>query len=66
MTLNAMSHGFEFHRMVVTKKHKCAIIFNHITTDLQSQQNFGDVKTSEMCFCLDGLVPMLTVFLPVN
>ena len=34
MTLNAMSHGFEVHRMVVTKKHKCAIMLNDKTTDL--------------------------------
>ena len=34
MTLNAMSHEFEVHRMVVTKKHKCAIMLNDITTDL--------------------------------
>ena len=34
MTLNAMSHGFEVHKMVGTKKQKCAIMLNDITTDL--------------------------------
>ena len=34
MTLNVMSHGFEVHKMVVTKKHKCAIMLNDINADL--------------------------------